>query len=103
MALPKTEGDLTGQAKASLAQWGPEQAGTSFADFYVIHLEKEPGQVVICHHSDILGYVSPEEFGAIEPSDVMIELMGRAKRDRMLGLNVVHRKRGETQMLELRR
>jgi hypothetical protein len=73
-------GDLAKQATDLLAEWGPVQVGTDAGDFDVVELANHPGWVVTCHHPDILTYVSPEEIGPA-PSEIMIGLIGRSKRD----------------------
>ncbi len=92
--LMQPEGDLAEQAKALLAEWGPVQVATPSADFNIIELEDDLGWVVTCHHSDILTYVPPDEFGTPEPpelSEVLIGLTGRGWRDQDAAeLNVIH-------------
>ena len=84
--------DPTAQARALLKEWGPVVVGTSAGDFNVIKLQDDPGWVVTCHHPDILTYVSLGEFNARPvPDDMVIGLIGRAKRSQDAEeLEVVH-------------
>lgn len=89
--LMEPEADLAAQATELLKEWGPVQVATPSADFNVIHLADAPGWVVTCHHKDILTYVGPDEFPSPEPSEVVVGLLGRAKRDRdAQELEIVH-------------
>lgn len=72
--------NLQAQAVNLLKQW-PVQVGTDSADFNVIELAQAPGWVVTCHHPDILTYVGPDELSSDDTSDLLIGLLGRAKRD----------------------
>ena len=83
--------DLAAQATALLAEWGPVQVGTDSADFDVIELANAPGWVVTCYHPDILVYVPPDDENMAGTSDVVIGLIGRARRDEdAKELNVIH-------------
>jgi hypothetical protein len=89
--LMQPEADLAEQAKALLAEWGPVQVGTDSADFNVIELENGSGWVVTCHHPDILVYVPMDDDNTAGTSDVVIGLIGRAKRDQdAKELNVIY-------------
>jgi hypothetical protein len=83
--------DLAAQAKALLAEWGPVQVGTDSADFDVVELANAPGWVVTCHHPDILVYVPVDDENTAGTSDVVIGLIGRAKRGQdAKELKVIH-------------
>jgi len=89
--LMQPEADLKQQAIALMEEWGPVHAGTPAGDFSVVELTAHPGWVVTCHHSDILTYVSPQEFDEPEPEEISIGLLGRAKRDQdARELQVIH-------------
>lgn len=88
--LPNATGDLAQQAIALLSEWGPVHAGSPAGDFSVVQLANSPGWVVTCQHPDILTYVAPDELSP-EPSELMIGIIGRGKRDDDAHeLNVVH-------------
>ena len=84
--------DLAARATALMKEWGPVVAGTPAGDFNVVKLQDDPGWVVTSHHPDILTYVGAEEFGEGRvPDDMLIGLLGRAKRDQDAEeLQVVH-------------
>ncbi len=81
--LMEPQKDLEKQATELIKKCGPVHVGTESADFAVIKLDKDPypGWVVTGHHSDILNYVSPDEFKDDNPSDVAIGLLGRFYRE----------------------
>jgi len=82
--------DLGRQAIELMKAWGPVHAGSPAGDFSIVKLSQYPGSAVICHHPDILNYVSP---GEVDPgaSDVTIGLLGRAKRQQDAeGLVITH-------------
>ena len=79
--LMRPEQDLAAQATAIMREWGPVHAGSSAGDFSTIMLSDRPGWVVTGHHSDMLTYVSPEEVGKQDPSDLVVGLLGRSKRN----------------------
>jgi hypothetical protein len=90
VVLVKPEADLAAQATAIMKEWGPVHAGSPAGDFSVVTLAEQPGWVVTCHHPDVLTYVGPDEVGA-DPSEVLIGLVGRGKRDQDAeGLAVLH-------------
>jgi hypothetical protein len=85
------ETDLATQAIALMKEWGPVHAGCSAGDFATIALVNAPGWVVTSHHDDILTYVGPDEVGQSDANDVVIGLIGRAKRDQdAQGLDIIH-------------
>ncbi len=79
--LMQPEHDLAAQAIEIMKEWGPVHAGSSAGDFSTIALEDYPGWVVTGHHPDMLNYVSPEELATEAPSDLVVGLLGRSKRD----------------------
>lgn len=90
--LPGETGDLAAAAARTLAGVGPAQPGTPSADFRVVTLDD--GWLVGGHHPDIFTVVAPEEPGD-SPSDVVVGLMGRQKRDEDAGtLEVIHVEEG---------
>ena len=89
--LMEPEADLAAQAIELMKEWGPVHAGCSAGDFSTIDLTDVPGWVVTSHHNDILTYVGPEEVAEAEPSDLVVGLLGRAKRDQDAHeLEVIH-------------
>lgn len=89
--LVEPEADLSAQALALIKEWGPVQAGCSAGDFGTIGLTNAPGWVVTSHHNDILTYVAPEEVGQPSPSDLVVGLLGRGKRDQdAQELKIIH-------------
>ena len=79
--LTHPEEDLAGQATEILRKWGPVHAGSPSADFSTITLSDCPGWVVTGHHPNMLTYVSPEEYGNREPTDLAVGLVGRSLRN----------------------
>lgn len=79
--LMEPEDNLSSQALALLKEWGPVHVGSSAGDFSTIDLTGASGWVVTSHHNDILTYVGPEEIEQPEPSDLIVGLHGRSKRD----------------------
>ncbi|MEV4059003.1 hypothetical protein [Nonomuraea dietziae] len=77
--LMEPDGDLAGQARDLLREFGPVQAGTPASDFTTIGLDDAPGWAVTCHHPDILTYVADDELEADD--DLTVGLFGRGKRD----------------------
>ncbi|GAA2655500.1 MULTISPECIES: hypothetical protein [Nonomuraea] len=77
--LMEPDGDLAGQARDLLREFGPVQAGTPAGDFTTIGLDDAPGWAVTCHHPDILTYVADDELEADD--DLTVGLFGRGKRD----------------------
>jgi hypothetical protein len=77
--LMEPDGDLAGQARDLLREFGPVQAGTPAGDFTTIDLDDAPGWAVTCHHPDILTYVADDELEADD--DLTVGLFGRGKRD----------------------
>jgi hypothetical protein len=73
--------DLSAQAVGLMQEWGPVHAGSSAGDFEIYYFDDVPGWVVSSHHNDIFTYVAPEEISEPEPSDLLIGLFGRKKRD----------------------
>jgi hypothetical protein len=91
VALEHQTSDLRAQATALMKEWGPVQVATPSADFNVLKLPDDSGWLVTCHHPDISTYVSPDEFGNQNVSDVFIGLTGRSKRDQdSRELNIIH-------------
>ena len=80
VVLMEPSGDLKEQAIELLKEWGPVHAGTPAGDFNVIALPDHAGNVVTSHHPDIMTYVPPDEADE-ETSEMMVGLIGRAKRD----------------------
>jgi hypothetical protein len=81
VVLPHPEPDRAAQATAILREWGPAHAGTPGGDFDMVALDSYPGWVVGCHHPDILNYVAPREDDGEGSGDLMVGLIGRARRD----------------------
>lgn len=81
LILMQPEQDLAAQAIDVMKKWGSVHAGCSAGDFSVITLDDYPGWVVTGHHPDMLNYVSPDEVEGKEPSDVVVGILGRAKRN----------------------
>ena len=79
--LMRPEQDLAAQATAMMKEWGPVHAGSPAGDFSTITLSDRPGWVVTGHHPDMLTYVGPEEVGEQDPSDLVVGLLGRSKRN----------------------
>jgi hypothetical protein len=79
--LTEPEEDLAAQAIALMKEWGPVHAGSSAGDFGTIKLSNFAGWAVTSHHDDILTYVGPDEVEASECDDMVVGLVGRAKRD----------------------
>ena len=81
--------DLAKSAVELLSAYGPVQVGSTSADFGVIDVDPQPGWVVTGHHPDLFTYVAPDE--VVEPTETMIGLYGRSKRDRdARALDVIH-------------
>lgn len=80
VVLVDPEQDIAQQATELLAQW-PVHAGSNLGDFGVITPPDIPGWVITCAHPDILTYLAPEEVEQEAPSEVVLGLLGRAKRD----------------------
>ena len=74
-------GDLAERARALMREWGPVQVATPSADFSVTALREPEGWLVHCHHPDIITYVGPEEGLGGAASEIVVGLLGRAKRD----------------------
>jgi hypothetical protein len=74
------EGDIAEQARALLREWGPVQVGTPSADFNVGAMEEVTGWLVTCHHPGIVTYVGPEDGVGSDAAEVIVGLLGRAKR-----------------------
>ena len=72
--------DLAGHAVSILKQWGPVRAGSPSGDFTVRRLTDGGGWVVMCHHPDILTYISLDEVMLPETPEMIIGLLGRSKR-----------------------
>lgn len=90
VVLTEPQGDLKEQAIELLKVWGPAHAGTPSGDFWVVALENNGGHVVESHHPDIMTYMPPYETGD-ETGEMLIGLIGRAKRDQdAQELNVVY-------------
>ncbi|MEU4324553.1 hypothetical protein [Nonomuraea dietziae] len=77
--LMEPDGDLAGQARDLLREFGPVHAGTPAGDFTTIGLDDAPGWAVTCHHPDILTYVADDELETDD--DLTVGLFGRGKRD----------------------
>jgi hypothetical protein len=92
LILMQPEADLAAQAHQIMSIWGPIHAGSASADFNVISLPNPPGGWVITgHHPDMLNYISPEEADTSNSSDLIIGLLGRAKRGQDAhSLKIVH-------------
>jgi hypothetical protein len=89
--LVEPEADLSAQALALMEEWGPVHAGSSAGDFGTIDLTNAPGWVVTSHHNDILTYVAPDEVGQPDPTDLVVGLLGRGKRDQdARELEIIH-------------
>lgn len=76
--LPDETGDLAAAGARTLAGVGPAQPGTPSADFRVVTLDD--GWLVGGDHPDIFTVVAPGEAGD-SPSDIVVGLLGRQKRD----------------------
>ncbi len=76
----EARGDLAERARALMREWGPVQVGTPAGDFDVVVLEEVPGWLVTCHHPDIVTYVGPDEGLGGAASEIIVGLLGRAKR-----------------------
>lgn len=89
--LMEPEADLSAQALALMKEWGPVHAGSSAGDFGTVDLTNAPGWVVTSHHNDILTYVAPDEIGEPGPTDLVVGLLGREKRDQdARELEIIH-------------
>lgn len=71
--------DMNARASDLLREWGPVHPGSPAGDFAVVALQDAPGWIVTGHHPDVLTYVAPDEMSD-DPTDLMIGLLGRAKR-----------------------
>lgn len=71
--------DLAAAATALLAEWGPVQAGTPAGDFDVFPAGGTGPWLVTSHHPGVVTYVAADDVD--NPVDVMVGLLGRAKRD----------------------
>jgi hypothetical protein len=80
VVFDEPEGDIAEQAHALLREWGPVQVGTPSADFNVGALEEVTGWLVTCHHPRIVTYVGPDEGLGSAAAEVIVGLLGRAKR-----------------------
>jgi hypothetical protein len=80
VVLTEPAGDLSEQATAILAEYGPVRAGSPAGDFGTVKLHAAPGWVVTGHHPDVLTYVAPED--VTEETDLVVGLTGRSNRDR---------------------
>ncbi len=90
VVLMDPQRDLKERAIELLKERGPVHVGTPAGDFNVIALPDHAGYVVTSHHPDILTYLSPDEADG-ETSELMVGLIGRAKRDQdAQELKVVH-------------
>ncbi|MFR9780589.1 hypothetical protein ACL02O_31640 [Micromonospora sp. MS34] len=86
---PGPDTDLAAHAADILREYGPVHAGGPAGDFGTITLDPGPGWAVYGHHDDVLTYVGPDEVE--HPSDLLVGLHGRSKRDRDgHDLEVVH-------------
>ena len=84
------EADLATQATTLLRMWGPVYPGSSFADFTTMTLNNQLGWVVICHHNDILTFVSMDEVDQ-NTDDLKVGLLGRFKRGKdAQDLHILH-------------
>ncbi|HEU5378033.1 MAG TPA: hypothetical protein VFV38_21640 [Ktedonobacteraceae bacterium] len=92
LILMQPEAGLAAQARQIMSTWGPVKAGTASGDFNVISLPDPPGGwVVTGHHPDMLNYVSPADCSDASPSDLVVDLLGRGKRDQDAhALNIIH-------------
>jgi hypothetical protein len=89
--LMEPEADLSVQAVALMKEWGPVHAGCPAGDFGTIELTNAPGWVVTSHHNDILTYVGTDEINEADPSDLVVGLFGRGKRDQdAQELEIIH-------------
>lgn len=79
--LTQPEQDLAAQAIEIMKKWGPVHVGSPAGDFSTITLSEYPGWVVTGHHRDMLNYVSLEELGEKDPSDLVVGILGRSKRN----------------------
>lgn len=89
--LMEPAADLGAQAVELMKECGPVYPGSPAGDFSTIDLTNAPGWAVTSHNNDILTYVDPEEVGDANPSDLVVGLIGRAKRDQDAHeLEVIH-------------
>jgi hypothetical protein len=89
--LMEPQTDLSAQAVALIKEWGPVHPGSSAGDFGTIDLTNAPGWVVTSHHNDILTFVAADEVGQRDPTDLVVGLLGRAKRDQdARELEIIH-------------
>ena len=80
VVLTEPAGNLTEQATAILAEYGPVHPGSPAGDFGTVKLQAAPGWVVTGHHPDVHTYVAPEDVA--EETDLVVGLTGRRNRDR---------------------
>ena len=80
VVVMQPDDDLAEQAVSILKQWGPVHAGSASGDFKVNHLTEYPGWVVMCHHPEILTYISLDEVILPQTPDMIIGLLGRSMR-----------------------
>lgn len=80
VVLTEPTGDLTEQATAILAEYGPVRPGSPAGDFGTLKLHAASGWVVTGQHPDVLTYVAPED--VTEETDLVVGLTGRRNRDR---------------------
>jgi ribA/ribD-fused uncharacterized protein len=91
VVLAEPGGDPWARARALLAEHGPVHPGSSAADFSVKALETMTGWVVSFDHPDLLVYVAPSEVEGGGDSEVLVGLIGRAKREADVeGLRIIH-------------
>ncbi len=89
--LAKPEANLAERATELMKEHGLVRVGSFQGDFGTIKLINDPGWAVTCHHPDIFTYVSPNELGTGEGSDLGIGLLGRSKRDQdAKELHIIH-------------
>jgi hypothetical protein len=80
LILMQPESDLSAQATAIMAEYGPGHMGSSGDDRRVLKLKGQLGWAVFGDHPDMLTYVSFVEAG-YTASDLEVGRLARAKRE----------------------
>lgn len=96
VVFTEPQADYKRAAIEKLREAGDARGGGESGDFSVMKLKDFPGWLVSYSAPGIFNYVSPEEFENENPSDIVIGMVARRKRnsDRASGI-VVHTMVGE--------
>lgn len=76
-----TNKNLKDEAIEFMKKYGPVLPGGPAGDFTVIHLNRTEGWLVSGHGYGMYTYVNPKELKNDSPTDVVVGIYGRSKRD----------------------